>query len=141
MNKDVNHTVVICDEVHRTDLKFENIREMRKYGLEYFFSAHQPADFKHILNTLKSAGCSFMLLNTTKENIKYFETEIKPFSIEEVLKTKKFHALCIVNYDREYITFNAKLPDLLDKSSYIDRSSLTSVCSRKYGSRVVGDVY
>ena len=141
LGKNVTHTTVICDEVHRTSLRFENIREMRKFGLEYFFSAHQPADFKHILNTLKSAGCSFMLLNTTKENIKYFETEIKPFSIEEVLKTKKFHALCIVNYDREYITFNAKLPDLLDKSSYIDRSSLTDMCSRKYGSRVVGDIY
>lgn len=138
LGTDVQHTLVICDEVHRTSLKFENIREMRKYGLEYFFSAHQPADFKHMLNTLKSSGCSFMLLSTTKDNIKHFESEIYPFSVDEVLKTKKFHALCIVNYDREFVTFDVELPGLFPKENFIDRSYLTSICSKKLGVQIDG---
>lgn len=129
----VNHTTVICDEAHRTSLKFENIREMRKFGLEYIFSAHQPSDFKHILNTLKSAGCSFVLLNTTKDNIKHFESEIRPYTIEEVLDLKKYHGLGIINYDKTFKAFMFKLPELLPKERYVDRSHLTKICSEKYG--------
>ena len=132
----VVHTTVIADEVHRTQLKFENIREMRKFGLEYVFSAHQPSDFKHILNTLKSAGCSFMLLNTTKDNISHFESEIRPYTIQEVMDMKKYHSLCIVNYDKTFVSFIAKLPDLLPKDRFIDRSYLTQKCAEKYGVKV-----
>lgn len=133
LGKNVHHTTVIVDEVHRTSLKFENIREMRKYGLEYIFSAHQPSDFKHILNTLKSAGCSFTLLTTTKENIKYFESEIKPFEVEEVMNLKKYHGLSICNYDKQYITFEITLPKLYPNDRYIDRSYLSEICAKKYG--------
>ncbi len=139
LGKDVNHSVVICDEVHRTSLKFENIREMRKFGLEYIFSAHQPSDFKHILNTLKSAGCSFTLLTTTKDNIKHFESEIKPFTVDEVMDLKKYHGLCICNYDKQYIAFEATLPPLYSKERYIDRSYLSEKCAKKYG-KVVGEI-
>ena len=133
LGKNTNHNVVICDEVHRTSLRFENIREMRKYGLEYIFSAHQPSDFKHILNTLKSAGCSFTLLTTTKDNIKYFESEIKPYTIDEVLDLKKYHGLCICNYDKNFVSFEVALPPLYHKDRYIDRKYLTDKCKYKYG--------
>ena len=137
LGRDIHHTVVLVDEVHRTSLKFENIREMRKYGLEYVFSAHQPSDFKYILPTLKSAGCSFTLLTTTKENISYFETEIKPYTIEEVLGLKKYHGLSICNYDKQYIAFEIVLPDVYKKDRYIDRSHLGEICAKKYGVRQV----
>jgi|GEM_PF-2096694 len=133
LGKDIHHTVVICDEVHRTSLKFENIREMRKYGLEYIFSAHQPSDFKHILNTLKSAGCSFTLLTTTKDNVKHFESEIKPYTIDEVLDLKKYHGLSICNYDKAYIAFEITLPDIYGKDRFINRSYLSNKCAEKYG--------
>lgn len=134
--KEISHTVVICDEVHKTQLKFENIREMRKYGLEYIFSAHQPSDFKHILNTLKSAGCSFTLLTTTKENIKHFESEIKPYTVDEVMDLKKYHGLSICNYDKQYIAFEITLPDVYGKDRFVDRSYLSEKCKVKYGMKV-----
>lgn len=133
LGRDIHHTVVLVDEVHRTSLKFENIREMRKYGLEYVFSAHQPSDFKYILPTLKSAGCSFTLLTTTKENIKYFESEIKPYTIDEVMNLKKYHGLSICNYDKQYIAFEITLPNIYSKDKYIDRSYLSNKCSKLYG--------
>lgn len=138
LSSEVSHTLVICDEVHRTGLKLENIREMRKYGLEYFFSAHQPQDFKNILNTLKSAGCSFMLLSTTKDNVEHFKYEIHPFTVEEALKIKKFHSLNIVNYDREFITFYSELPGLIPAADMIDRSFIVDRCSRLYGKKIEG---
>jgi len=136
LGKDIHHTTVIVDEVHRTQLRFDNIREMRKYGLEYIFSAHQPSDFKHILNTLKSAGCSFTLLTTTKENIKFFESEIKPYTIDDVMNLKKYHGLSICNYDKQYIAFEITLPDIYRKDRFIDRSYLSDRCAEKYGVKI-----
>jgi hypothetical protein len=133
LGRNVTHTTTIVDEVHRTSLKFDNIREMRKYGLEYVFSAHQPSDFKYILPTLKSAGCSFTLLTTTKENISHFESEIKPFTVEEVMDLKKYHGLSICNYDKQYIAFEITLPSLYPKERYVDRSYLSNKCAARYG--------
>lgn len=128
---------VLIDEIHRLPTakkQLDNIREHRKRRLSYFFTAHQPQDFGSMLNTLKSSGASFMLLGTTKENLKYFEREIQPFTIEECLETKKFHAKCIINYDREFITFDAKLPDLIEKTEkYNNREYLIEECAKKYG--------
>ena len=134
INNDIISNVII-DEIHRypTARKLlDNIREMRKYGLKYVFSAHKPSDFKDLLITLKSAGSSYMLFNTSKENLKLFEEELNPFSIEECMNTKKYHAKCIVNYDKQYCVFDAKIiPPILKKS--IDRSYIYKECQKKYG--------
>lgn len=128
---------VIIDEIHRLKTakkQLDNIREHRKRRLHYFFSAHQPSDFGNMLDTLKSAGASFMLLGTSKKNLEHFEQEIKPFTIEECLQTKKYHVKCIVNYDKEYVTFDAKLPQLVEKTEqFKDRSYLVEKCAKKYG--------
>jgi len=128
---------VIIDEIHRLKTakkQLDNIREHRKRRLSYFFSAHQPSDFGSILSTLKSAGASFMLLGTSKDNLKHFEHEIKPFTIEECLQTKKYHAKCIVNYDKEFVVFDAALPPLIEKTEkFKDRSYLVSKCAKRYG--------
>ena len=131
---------VIVDEIHRfktAKKQLDNIREHRKRRLCYFFSAHQPSDFGNILNTLKSASASFMLLGTTKKNLEHFEEEIKPFTVEECLKTEKYHAKCIVNYDKNYVTFDAKLPKLVEETEkFKDRGYLIEKCAKKYGLKV-----
>jgi predicted transcriptional regulator len=137
-NKRITH--VIVDEIHRypTAVKIlDNIREMRKYNLSYFFSAHQPQDFKKLLPTLKSAGSSYMLLNTSIDNLKYFEQEIKPFTIEECLETKKYHAKCIINYDKEYCVFDAKMPLPIQQTyKYKNREYIKDNCIKEYGVKI-----
>ena len=141
--KNYKQTHVIVDEIHRypTALKILNtVRESRKYSLCYFFSAHQPSDFKNMLNTVKSSGSHIFLMNTTKENLKHFEEELKPFEIEECLDTEKWHMKCLVNYDREYTTFDAKVPTILelDKSrKRIDKSHILKRSMELYGGKRV----
>ena len=133
-------TNVVVDEIHRYSSArkmLDNIREMRKYGLKYIISAHKPGDFKEILSTLKSAGSSYMLFNTSKENLKFFEEELQPFTIQECLETKKYHAKCIVNYDKQYCVFDSKIIPPADTTrERVDRSKLISECQQKYGVRV-----
>lgn len=128
---------VFVDEIHRIPLAskmLDNIREQRKYGLKYIFSAHQPKDFKALLKTLQSAGCSYVLFNTSKDNWKIFEDELKPFTIEDCMKTKKYHAKVIANFDKEYCVFDAKIIPPLDiTSKRIDRSHLSQICAEEYG--------
>lgn len=130
-------TNVIVDEIHRypTARKIlDNIRETRKYGLRYVFSAHKPGDFKDLLFTLKSAGCSYMLFNTNKENLQFFEEELLPFTIKECMETRKYHAKCIVNFNKEYCTFDAKIIPPVDTfRKKTDRSYLTYKCQQIYG--------
>ena len=81
-----------------------------------------------------------MLMNTTKENLKHFEEELKPFEIEECLDTEKFHFKALINYDREYTVFDAKMPTILelDKSrKRIDKSHILKRCMQEYGGKRV----
>jgi len=129
---------VIIDEIHKLKTakkQLDNIREHRKRRLSYFFSAHKPDDFGKMLETLKSAGASFMLLGTSRNNLEHFKYEIQPFTIEECLETKKYHAKCIINYDKEFVTFDADLNGLVvDKTEkYTDRTHIIRKCAKKYG--------
>jgi len=142
LNNDIISNVII-DEIHRypTARKLlDNIREMRKFGLKYLISAHKPSDFKDLLITLKSAGSSYMLFNTSKENLKHFEEELNPFSIEECMNTKKYHAKVICNYDKQYCVFDAKIiPPILKKGE--DRSYLYKECQKKYGIKNINNSF
>ena len=140
--KDNSNTLtnVIIDEIHRypTARKMlDNIREMRKYGLKYIFSAHKPSDFKDLLSTLKSSGSSYMLFNTSKENLKHFEEELQPFNIEECLNTKKYHAKVICNYDKQYCVFDSLIiPPISFKNKATDRSYIEKKCQKEYGVKI-----
>jgi len=136
-----NMSNVIIDEIHRYPsasavLEFA-LRESRKYKTKFVFSAHKPSDFKDILSTLKSAGTNYMLYNTSIDNVRYFEEEIKPFTLREMLDTKRFHAKCIVNTgsnNSQYTVFDTKvIPPINFTRKEIDRSYLTKECQLKYG--------
>ncbi len=137
---DHKQTHVIIDEIHRypTSMTILNtIRESPKFRLSYFFSAHQPHDFGRMLGTLKSSGVSYMLFNTSVDNLRIFQEEIRPFTIQECLETKPFHAKCIVNYGNEYVTFDAGISKPIDmerKNDKIDRSYILEKCMKEYGS-------
>lgn len=131
---------VIIDEIHRypTARKtLDKIREGRKYGLRYVFSAHKPGDFKDLLSTLKSSGSSYMLFNTSKENLRYFEEELLPFTIYDCMETKKYHSKVICNFNKEYCTFDAKVVSPIDMiRKRIDRDYLVQKCVETYGVKV-----
>lgn len=108
-------THVITDEIHQVPtaaaLLADTITELRKFGLDTVFTIHYMKQFRRLLEAVKSAGVSYMLLaGTEKENLMALAEEIKPFTTEEGLNLKPFHSLNIINYGNQYAKFISKLP-------------------------------
>lgn len=108
-------THVITDEIHQVPtaaaLLTDNITELRKFGLDMVFTIHYLKQFRKLLDAVKSAGVSYMLLaGTEKENLVALAEEISPFTVEEGLQLKAFHSLNVINYGNQYARFVSRLP-------------------------------
>lgn len=106
---------VITDEVHQiptaAKLISDVIDEARKFGCSFFFTVHYLKQFRHLLDSVKSAGVSYMLLGgTEKENYLALKEELGEFTIEEAMTTKPFHSLNITNYGNTRAIFDTELP-------------------------------
>lgn len=115
-NKQARLCNLIFDEVRivPTTTKFisNHITEFRRHRLGTIFTCHYLKQFGALLEALKSAGSSYMLLaGTEKENIEALKQEILPFSIEEVLKLKEHTSLNVVKANSsEYAKFVTRQP-------------------------------
>jgi hypothetical protein len=106
---------IIIDEVHQvpTAANFvkNHITEFRRHRLGTVFTVHYLRQFKTLLEAVKSAGASYMLLaGTEKDNLKALEEELLPFTIQEGLNLKPFYSLNIINYGDQYTKFISELP-------------------------------
>lgn len=140
MSDNPNLTHVILDEIHNfpqvTNMLRSICREAAKYGLSFVFTSHLLKDLKGLLPYIKGSGANFMLFKTTKENFLLLkeELELGGFEINECLKIKDFHTINIVNYDRDYVVFQSKVIDPVNKRyKKYDRSNIDIECSKKYG--------
>jgi len=134
---------VILDEIHRlpevASFLSSKAKESPKFGLSYVITSHYLPDMKRLLPNLKSAQANFMFLGgASKENFKLLETELMQgnISIEEAMETKPFHALNIINFNREYAIFTTKSYPEWKKCGWlkkVDRSYLDLEHSMKYG--------
>lgn len=131
---------VLLDEIHNfpqvCDMLRGNCREAAKYGLSYVFTAHMLKDLKDLLPVIIGSGGNLMTFKTTKDNFNLMEKEFTElgFDMDECLRIKDRHALCYVNYDREYTLFEGKVVEPVDKVfEKFDRSDLDLKHSIKYG--------
>jgi len=133
-------TSIILDEIHNfpevCNMIKGNCREAAKYALSYVFTSHMLTDLRGLLPIIKGSGASFMLFKTIKENLKLMEEELMQgdVTIEEAMQLKNYHSINIINYDRDYVVYTSKVPDLASKRyKKYDRSYLDIQCSKKYG--------
>ncbi|MTI47857.1 MAG: hypothetical protein FH761_08450 [Firmicutes bacterium] len=110
-----NITHIITDEIHQipTAASFfsGHITEFRKFGLAPYFTVHYFKQFRMLLDAIKSAGVSYMLLNgIEKENVMSLQEEIKPFEVEEVLRLKEWETVNVIRHNNKYSRFISKLP-------------------------------
>lgn len=115
-NNNLCHLVI--DEVHQVKVLLSflsnHITEFRRHKLAPYFTCHYLKQFGKLLDSVKSANVSYLLLaGTEEENIRTLQNSIKPFSIEDGLKLKAFESLNIVNYGNQYSKFISKLPKVL----------------------------
>lgn len=106
---------VLVDEVHQipgcANYLKDYITEFRRHRLSFLFAIHFLKQFKDLLDAIKNAGSSFLILaGCGKDNIQMLKEEIAPFTVEDALKLKAFHSLNIINYGNEYAKFITQLP-------------------------------
>lgn len=106
---------IITDEIHQAptccNLLSGIIVEGRKFGIDFYFTTHYLKQFKTLLDAIKSAGTSYMLLaGTEKENFTLLKEELMPYDIEDGLELEPFTSLNLINCKNKYVKFISKLP-------------------------------
>lgn len=100
---------IIYDEPHqylRSVNLWKNVAvEARKYRLSYTWLFHSweqiPRDLSQII---KDAGPHYFLYGSSKDTYKGLKEEITPFTIEDGLQTKRYHAICALKVGNGRIT-------------------------------------
>lgn len=109
---------VVTDEIHQVQtgasLIAETITEGRKFGVSYYFTCQYLKQFGRLLDGVKSAGVSYMLLSgTEKENYMMLKEELGDFTVEELLNMKRFHSFNMIRTSEGNKRFISKLPNPL----------------------------
>ena len=109
----------IIDEPHQVPVVTNYLKplltQMRKYRLKPVFATQSLLQLEHILDDLKGAGFSYMLLaGSDKINYKLLSEELKPYEVDDLLSLQKFHSLNLVPNANGVLTpFITKLPPKL----------------------------
>ena len=106
---------VMIDEVHQVptcrNLLSGIVTEGRKFGIGFYFTAHFLKQFGVLLDAIKSASTSYMLLaGTEKENFNLLKEELAPFEVDELMEMEKFTSMNRISIKNEYVNFISKLP-------------------------------
>ena len=85
------------------------------YRLKPVFATQSLLQLEHILDDLKGAGFSYMLLaGSDKVNYKLLADELSPYEVEDLLNLERFHSLNLVPDDKGVLKpFITKLPPKL----------------------------
>lgn len=110
----------IIDEPHQVPVVTNYLKplltQMRKYRLKPVFATQSLLQLDHILDDLKGAGFSYMLLaGSDKVNYKLLSDELTPYETEDLLSLEKFRSLNLVPNENGVLKpFITKLPPKLN---------------------------
>ena len=84
---------------------------MAKYHAKMIISAHYLEQIPIIRNELKAANSSYILISgADKDNYKELKDELQPYTVDDLLCLKRYHALCLIKIADGYARFTVKLP-------------------------------
>lgn len=110
----------MIDEPHQVPIVTNYLKplltQMRKYRLKPVFATQSLLQLEHILDDLKGAGFSYMLLaGSDKVNFKLLSEELKPYEMEDLLNLERFHSLNLIPDENGVLRpFITKLPPKLN---------------------------
>ena len=89
------------------------VTEMRRHRLGLFTSCHTLAQFGNHLESFKSAGGSYILIQSTiKDTFELLKEEAEPYTLQDILSLKQYHALVIQRYEDGFAKYVCRLPDI-----------------------------
>ena len=134
---------LIIDEPHQVPVVTNYLKplltQMRKYRLKPIFASQSLLQLEHILDDLKGAGFSYMLLaGSDKVNFNLLKDELYPYEVNDLLNLERFHSLNLVPDSRGILKpFITKLPPKIDttllhqeKNKYDSKSNIIDLKSK-----------
>ncbi|GAA0713951.1 hypothetical protein GCM10008904_28860 [Paraclostridium ghonii] len=110
----------MIDEPHQVPIVTNYLKplltQMRKYRLKPILATQSLVQLEHILDDLKGAGFSYMLLaGSDKVNFKLLSEELNPYELDDLLNLERFHSLNLVPDEKGVLRpFITKLPPKLN---------------------------
>lgn len=110
---------LIIDEPHQVPVVTNYLKpllpQMRKFRLKPVFATQSLLQLENILDDMKSAGFSYMLLaGSDKVNFNLLKDELDPYEVEDLLELERFHSLNLVPDEKGVLRpFISKLPPKL----------------------------
>lgn len=111
---------LIIDEPHQvpqvTNLLSPELPQMRKFRLKPVFATQSLLQLDHIIDDMKSAGFSYMLLaGSDKVNYNLLKDELNPYEVEDLLSLQRFYSLNLIPDDKGILNpFITKIPPKLE---------------------------
>jgi hypothetical protein len=105
----------IVDELYQVPCCQDFIRlklsQMAKYCLKPIISAHYLQQISIIRDELKAANSSYILISgSDKDNYNELKAELQPYTVDDLLCLKRYHALNLMKIGDGYARFVTKLP-------------------------------
>lgn len=110
---------LIIDEPHQVPVVTNYLKpllpQMRKFRLKPVFATQSLLQLENILDDMKSAGFSYMLLaGSDKVNFNLLKDELDPYGVEDLLELERFHSLNLIPDEKGVLKpFISKLPPKL----------------------------
>lgn len=110
---------LIIDEPHQVPVVTNYLKpllpQMRKFRLKPVFATQSLLQLENILDDMKSAGFSYMLLaGSDKVNFNLLKDELDPYEVEDLLELERFHSLNLIPDEKGVLKpFISKLPPKL----------------------------
>lgn len=106
---------VILDEIFQAPNTYkilsDMLRQCRKFRCKFVFSGHYLNAMKEIKDDLWGGGCSYMILGgSDKKTYEELIDELKPFTLEELMKIPRFSAVCLMRCKENRKAFIVTLP-------------------------------
>lgn len=123
---------LIIDEPHQVPVVTNYLKpllpQMRKFRLKPVFATQSLLQLENILDDMKSAGFSYMLLaGSDKVNFKLLQDELDPYQVEDLLELERFYSLNLIPDEKGVLRpFISKLPPKIkvdNKESRVLKSS------------------
>lgn len=120
---------LIIDEPHQVPVVTNYLKpllpQMRKFRLKPVFATQSLLQLENILDDMKSAGFSYMLLaGSDKVNFKLLKDELDPYAVEDLLELERFHSLNLVPDEKGILKpFISKLPPKLKTTTLLHQEN------------------
>ena len=81
------------------------------FGAKPIISCHYLGQISNIRNELKSANSSYIVIaGSDKDNYKELKDELLPYTLDDLLSLKRYHAINLIKYEGGYGRFVTELP-------------------------------